>query len=444
MRSLVLALLGFFLATAAGAEPPIAFVAVNVLPMDGERILANQIVLVRDRKIEAIGPNLAIPQGALVIDGHGTAYLSPGLADMHVHAETPSDFAVYLANGVTSVLNMGGASARLVDVVAPRANKGEIPAPHVYVSFMVDGSPRYSNFVVKNAAEARALVRLAKSNGYDFIKVYNDLSAECFLALVDEGRKRGIAVIGHGVTAVGLEKQLDAGQIMVAHTEEFLYSTFGYPDRGQPTEAQIPAAIAFLKRDHAFVTADLITYATIARQWGKPEIVKQFLDRPELRYISPDRRLGWIRSDYAARTTDISGNVALLRTLTKAMSDAGVPLITGTDSPSIAGLLPGYSLHDDLDILEAAGLSRFQVLSAATRTPGEFIKKAIKGAEPFGTVAPGNRADLILTAGNPLDGLATLRQPLGVMGNGHWYARADLDALLAKVADSYDQASAHH
>ncbi len=82
----------------------------------------------------------------------------------------------------------------------------------------------------KTPEEARAIVGLAKTNHYDFIKVYNDLSPECFQALVEEGKRLGIMVIDHGVTSVGLEKQLDAGQIMVAHTEEFLYTTFGYPD----------------------------------------------------------------------------------------------------------------------------------------------------------------------------------------------------------------------
>ena len=101
---------------------------------------------------------------------------------------------------------------------------------------------------------------------------------------------------------------------------------------------------------------------------------------------------------------------------------------TGTDAPTIPGLVPGFSLHDDLHALEQAGLTRYQVLCAATRTPGEFIRRSLPDADAFGTVVPGNRADLVLSATNPLDDLSTLRKPLGVMANGNWYAKSDLQA----------------
>jgi hypothetical protein len=362
---------------------------------------------------------------------------------MHVHSETRDDMAVYLANGVTTVLNMGGARNSFVSTLVPQLNSGALPSPHVYVGFLVDGSARYGNFVVKTPQEARALIGLLKTNGYDFIKVYNDLSPDCFYALVDEGRKQGLAVIGHGVTSVGLEKQLDAGQLMVAHTEEFLYTTFGYPDRGTPSVAEITRAIAFVKRNNAFVTADLNTYATIAQQWGRPKVVQAFLERPEARYLSPERRLAWRRADYAARAGDISANLAFLKVFTKVLSEAGIPLITGTDASSVPGVFPGFSLHDDLDALEAAGLTRYQVLRAATRGPGDMIARAFPSDQGFGEIAPGLRADLVLTQANPLEGLQTLRRPLGVMASGRWYGRDQLDGLLAGVAGAYDKASAH-
>jgi hypothetical protein len=411
--------------------------------MDAQRVLRDQTVLVEDGKVKAVGPGLPAPPGARIVDGRGTAYLSPGLADMHTHSDTRQDMAVYLAAGVTTVLNMGEASNGFVAQTRPALNRGEIPGPHVYVGFMVDGTPEYGEFIVKTPEQARALVGLAKTNGYDFIKVYNNLSPECFYALVEEGRKQGMAVVGHGVTRVGLEKQLDAGQVMVAHTEEFLYTTFGYPDRGLPDPAKIPAAIDFVKRDDAFVTADLNTYATIARQWGRPDVLQAFLDKPEVRYLSPVRRLAWRRSGYAKRKGNIDGNLEFLKRFTKDLSDAGVALITGTDAPAIPGLVPGFSLHDDLDALVGAGLTRYQALAAATRTPGEFIARTVPGAERFGVIAPGARADLLLSETNPVEDLSTLRKPLGVMADGRWYSRSDLEALLDQVAEAYDQASSH-
>jgi imidazolonepropionase-like amidohydrolase len=120
------------------------------------------------------------------------------------------------------------------------------------------------------------------------------------------------------------------------------------------------------------------------------------------------------------------------------MADAGVHLITGTDAPTIPGVIPGFSLHRDLHVLEQAGLTRYQVLSAATRVPGEFIRKAIPKSESVGTIAPGNRADLILSTGNPLDDLSTIEKPLGVMAHGVWYTASDLQSLLEEVAKKYE------
>jgi hypothetical protein len=420
------------------------FVHVNVVPMDTDHVLSNQSVLVEGGKIKAIATSIPLPAGTRLIDGHGTAFLVPGLADMHVHSDSPEDLAVFLANGVTTVLNMGEASSEFMDKTVPQVNNGEIPGPHVYAAFMVDGTPQYGHFVVKTPDEARWIVRLAKTNGYQFIKVYNNLSAECFYALVEEGRAQHLPIVGHGVTQVGLESQLDAGQMLVAHTEEFLYTVFTKPGMPMTDDAprldQIPAAIAFTKRDGAFITADLNTYATIAEQWGKPKVLDEFMRMPTVRYLAPAERIDWLSSGYVKRTGGIDAKLAFLRIFTKSLSGAGIPLVTGTDTPSIPGLVPGFSLHEDMQELRKAGLTNFQVLSAATRTPGEFIQKAVPNAEDFGTVRVGARADLILTKRNPLQELSTLADPSGVMVKGNWYSDAELKTLLQNVAAKYDEA----
>ena len=122
------------------------------------------------------------------------------------------------------------------------------------------------------------------------------------------------------------------------------------------------------------------------------------------------------------------------------LPSADVPLIVGTDAPTIPGLVSGFALHRDLAALEAAGLSRYQVLAAATRTPGAFIAATHPEVEHFGTVSVGQRADLLLVASNPLDGLATLQRPLGVMTAGRWHDAAALQALLGNVAARYEGA----
>jgi hypothetical protein len=124
-----------------------------------------------------------------------------------------------------------------------------------------------------------------------------------------------------------------------------------------------------------------------------------------------------------------------LRKLTLALSQAGVPLLAGTDTPG--NLIPGTSLDDDLDQLVLAGLTPFQAITAATRTPGEFIHKFVPGAQEFGTIAPGNVADLVLVAANPLEDVRNLREPLGVLVRGRWFDRQQLDVMIQAPVPGY-------
>ena len=420
-----------------------AFLHVNVVPMDRERVLSDQTVIIEGDRIVAMGSQLPVPTGAQVIDGHKTAYLSPGLADMHTHSETQDDLALYLAKGITTVLQMGDAHARFVDNIVPAVNRGAIPGPHVYTSFLVDGSTEYNGFVIKTPAEARAIVGLAKTNNYDFMKVYVGLSPEVFSALADEGRRLAMPLVGHGVTAVRLERQLAEGQVLIAHTEEFFYTFFTPPGMEEtdtpPDPSRIASAVALAKKYNTAVTADLVTYAAIAQQIGRPDVITSYLARPASSYLSPSVRLAWQRSSYLSKTAKLGPKLAFLRLLVKAMADAGVLMVAGTDAPGVPGMVPGFSLHDDLSELEASGLTRFQALSAATQAPGDFIKRT-KGGDPFGLVAPGYRADLVLSENNPLATLSTLRSPLGVMVQGRWRDAAALKALAEGVREGYRRA----
>ena len=430
-------------AAALGSEPPVLFEHVSVVPMDRDHILADRSVLVADGRIAAIGSIVAAPAGARIVDGHGL-YLVPGLADMHVHSANSRDMRVLLANGITTVLNMGGASSDFVDQVVPAINAGLRPGPHIYLALRVDGTPDYGQLVVTSPAQARAVVGLARTNGYDFIKVYNNLAPEVFEALVDEGRREGIPVVGHGVTRVGIERQLAAGQLMVAHLEEYLYTVFFPPNADvgtrAPDDAQIAAAVAFTRRAGAFVTADLGTYATIAGLWGHPEVIARAFRDPDFAYLDPMMRIAWRQSGYETRAGDLDQRLRFLGRFAKALLDGGVPLIAGTDTPTITGDYPGASLRSDLYALRAAGFTAFQALSTATRNPGAFIARAKPGSICFGIIAVGCRADLLLLRRNPLEDLHALEARAGVMVGGAWRSEAQVQALLAEVAQIYRDA----
>jgi hypothetical protein len=429
-------------AAVPGLARDTAFLHVNVVPMDRERVLRDQTVVVSDGRIVAIGRGLPAPDGALTVDGRGKLWLSPGLADMHVHSDTRDDLALYLGRGITTIANMGDARASFVGRTAPAAARGDIAGPQVFNAFVLDGSPQYGHFTVTTPAEARAAVGLAKTNGFRFIKVYNNLSAEVFAAAADEARRQGLPIVGHGVTSVGLASQIEQGQALVAHAEEFFYTFFTPPGVEQtdapPADGRMVEALALVRRHKVAVGADLATYGGIMRVIGRPEVVAGCLATGDS-LVSPADRLVWRRSSYLRKTADLRAKYAFLQRLVKMMADGGVELLSGSDAPTIPCLEPGVSLHDNLAELEKAGLTRFQALSTATRMPGAFIARTIGGPR-FGIVEAGARADLVLTEANPLDGLATLRRPVGVMVGGRWHDAAAISTMLKDVRAAY----AHH
>lgn len=408
--------------------PPVAFVDVSVVPMDAERVVEHQTVVVRDGKIAEVGAaaGVAVPEGALRVDGRGK-YLMPGLADMHVHVRTRGDLTLYVANGVTTVLDMGGPVGARLRAWRDSARAGTLLGPELLVSWFVDG-PGGRGGLVETPDEAREAVRRAKRDGYDVVKVYNSLSASQMEAIGDEAGRQGIAVVGHGVRSVGLRRGFALGQVMVAHAEEYIYTDF--LDAGEMTLPRFAAAASYTRQAGAYVTPNLSAYDAITRQWGNPAQVQAYLARPEVRYLDPFWREQWRLSDYARRPGSLGDRIDRLKRFTKVLSDSGVPLLLGTDSPGIPGLLPGWSILDDLRLMAEAGLTPYQALAAGTRTAGAFVARAVPDADPFGTVAPGRRADLLLLDADPLRSLDPVSRPAGVMVRGRWLPRAKIGELL--------------
>jgi cytosine/adenosine deaminase-related metal-dependent hydrolase len=425
--------LGAFALTMFGSST--AFINVNVVPMDSQRVLRHQTVVVEGDTIAAIGATRAVsvPDDAQKIDGAGSKYLLPGLADMHTHVEDPSDLVLYTANGVTTILQMG--SPTIMDMRRMRqiwAEQGLV-GPHVYASFLLDGPTARGAPYAATPDDAREMVRMAKRHGYEFIKLYNSLSREQFLAIADEARKQRLGVVGHGVRAVGLPEGLFLGQSMVAHAEEFYYTAF----QNREDEARIPLVVAETRRSGAYVTPNLSLFEAMTAQWGKPEQVVEYLADPRALAMSPGVRLMWMRDPRQRRSGDLTPALLFLRKLTKAMQEAGVPLLAGTDSPPIPGMYPGYSLHHDLRALRAAGLTNYQALVAATRAPGEFIVSQVPGAPRFGQLKVGMKADAVLVEGNPLDSLEVLERPVGVMTAGRWMTLQQLTEIVEAQKKTY-------
>ncbi|CAN5359190.1 amidohydrolase family protein [soil metagenome] len=410
----------------------IAFVHVNVITMESEHVLMDQTVLVHNSQIESIAPSSSneISTTYFQIDAKG-AYLMPGLSDMHTHIWYKDDLLPYVANGITTVLHMGGPSI-ILDFRKQALNK-EIISPSIFASGFVDG-PNSRGWYARTPQEGEEAVSEIKAGGWDFIKVYNSIPLDAYQALMAKAKTENMPVIGHGVRAPGMQGILTSGQAMIAHAEEYLYTYFN----NSTDESKIAEAVTITKKAGAYVTPNLCTYETIARQWGNPTELQRLLSLPEMKYVSPKWRDNfWMQFDFATRGGNINNQYAFLKKLTKAFSDGGVPLLLGTDTPYIIGQSNGYAIHDDLRNLMECGLTPYQALSIGTKNAGEFINKFISGSKSFGMIKQGYKADLILLQSNPLSNLNALKDRVGVMINGRWLSEKRLKEEMEKLAGSY-------
>lgn len=416
---------------------PTLFRNVSVVPMAAEEVLPGRDVLTDRGRIVAIGAtgSITLTAGAAIVDGQGM-FLLPGLTDMHVHlayddAEQEAMLALYAANGVTTVLNLQGMASHLT--LRARIRAGELFGPIVYTSGpYISNAPFYS----PGADEAEGAVRDHKAAGYDVIKIHGDFSRDAYRSVIRAAHRDGLKVIGHAPRNIGMEPLFEERQDALAHVEEYIYAHYRFGQAGSGVPSDVEASTRRIaERTRAAgvqVIANLTAYHGI---WKQAADVLPMLARPEMMYVPSSIRHNWEpeRNTYVRR---FGGSPApferwyrVLQALVAELDRAGVPLLAGSDAP-IPCVIPGFALHDELQDLVAAGLTPYRALRTATLNPSRFLG----GTEPFGTVAVGARADLVLVPRNPLDDITVLTRPAGVMLQGRWLDREALDARLDAVA----------
>ncbi len=433
----------------------VAFLHANVIPMDEERVLRDQTVVIAGGKITAVGPASAVkvPAGASRVDASGR-YLVPALCDMHVHLEgeawqmmqrpeervpanqIPFDRLLfpYVANGVTTVLVMSATPEEVP--LRQRIESGEMIGPRLILAPMIDGPkkawpPPISTWV-DSPEEAAAAVRRAHAIGYDKIKVYSFLSKESYDAIVSTARELKMDVIGHIPMALSVEYVLDAGQKLIAHSEEVAKHAGGHYEPEQIDEyAQTMVAHG------VWMTPTLATTRTILELLDDHDAV---LHRPEAVYASdPMQRSIWsfvteklyLPIPDRARTKLRDDFYKLQRPLTKAFHDKGGRMMAGSDT-ILPGLVPGFALHRELRELVAVGLTPYEALRTSTTNPYEFLGEGGRK----GTIAVGKESDLILVDGNPLEDVSAASKISGVLMRGRWMAKDEIDARMAAIATS--------
>ena len=172
--------------------------------------------------------------------------------------------------------------------------------------------------------------------------------------------------------------------------------------------------------------------------YGDPD-VDAVLNQPEMQYVSPRQRNGWrnqAQNRQRFSSDVISAHNQLRKDILKALSDAGAGLLMGTDSPQMFNV-PGFALHREIRVMAEAGLSNYQVLQSGTVNVARYASTELGRSGNFGTVAVGNRADLVLLSANPLDDLDNLTGRVGVMVKGHWISAQEIETGLAALAAKY-------
>lgn len=392
---------------------------VSVLTMEGDSMLRGQTLITRASEIAWLGPadQAPIPNGAQVIEGKGR-YLMPGLADMHVHANR-SDLPLFLANGVTTIREMNGAVWHVA--VRDSIRDGKLTGPRMLVaSTLLAGEEQpWRHELIESAEAAYAVAHRAEEIGFDYLKVYDELSADAYAALAEAANTVGLPLTGHIPSAVGLDGVLAVGQRSIEHAEQIMYATVGH----RPDPSRIPEIVAKLEGTGVRVAPTLASQQMLAI--ARTPAYDARLDRPEMRFVDPDI-MGWwtsLRAPEGAvpagpddpRRRRAEAFYGFLRDLTLALHEAGVPLLVGTDTPNPL-LVPGYSIHLELAALVDAGIPPLEVLRAATNGAARFA-----GAEhEWGVVRVGAAADLLLLDGDPLEDLSVLEAPVGVIVAGQW------------------------
>jgi hypothetical protein len=430
----------------------------------------DQAVVITGNRITAIGQasSLKIPSGAQVVDGGGR-YLIPGLWDMHVHSLVAGRpdyfFPLFIANGVTGVRDMGGnLPFDQIEKVRDEINSGKVVGPRygAVAGRILDGPGTRLNVAtpVTDPTQAREIVRTFKQGGADFIKVYNLLSRDVYLAIIDEAKKQKLPVAGHVPFELSAAEVSELGQKSIEHVNDVFISASTDEKQlrqelkekirsGQLSprfEMEIKLAAEYEAKRSKSLFARFVSNGT----WQCPTLVVRrpttFTDTSRLtsdvrmKYIGPMMRRNWEQTfaePFMSESSQDQRAVAFRKTLEAvgAMQRAGVEILAGSDAPN-PYVYPGFSLHDELALLVEAGLTPLQALRTATLNPAKYLGLS----DSSGTIEKGKLADLVLLDANPVDDIRNTQRIQAVVANGRYFPHDQLRGLFAEA----EAAAARH
>jgi imidazolonepropionase-like amidohydrolase len=399
---------------------------VTIVDVTNGRLQPRKTIVIEGKRIARIENASEATRAAATLDGTGM-FVIPGLWDMHIHAHFTNDTArfrstsevmlpLFIVNGVTGVRDLGSnleATLGVRDSVAAH----QLIGPRMLVSGpMIDGpTSRYAAAIkVATPDEARAAVRMLKERGVDLIKTQTLIPRDAFFAMADEATRLGIPFEGH------VPREITAMEAVNARLRSFEHM-IGVSDTST-------ALIAELGRRKVWQCPTVINSVGTAAD---------FMSDPGLPYWLRASVEGWRRTAVTRlEATDSAQRAFQERAgrrlgLIKRLHDAKVPFLAGTDAPAGYDLVPGTSIHRELQLFVRAGLTPLQALQTATLNPAMFFGKTAE----WGTVAPGKTADLVVLSRNPLVDIANTRSIVAVVADGRYYSARALDGLRLRIME---------
>ena len=438
-------LFAFYSCVAQNQTGEIVFRNVNVIPMDEEKVLKDQDVLIKDGIIKEIGNagKVKHAKDARIIEAKGK-YLIPGLAEMHAHVPPNDDIAamkevlsLFLNNGVTTIRGMLGHPKHLE--LRNMLQSGEMIGPRFYTS-----GPSFNGNSVKTPEAAVQMVKEQKLAGYDFLKLHPGLTKENFAAIAKTANEVNIPFAGHVSFDVGVWRAVEAGYASIDHLDGFVESLVPVIDTIKEQQAglfamfiakyadekRIPALMKVLKDKNIWV----VPTQALAERWFTPDKdADAFAKDPEMIYMKEETMKSWINSkknlmanpNYKA--DEIRKFIALRRKLIYECQQHGVGLLLGSDAPQVFDV-PGFSIHHELKYMVDAGLTPYQALYSGTANPAKYF--SLKNS---GMIKPGYISDLVLLDANPLENIENTKKIAGVMRGNHWFDKNIIVAELKKL-----------
>ncbi len=449
---------GFGLPSATVHAQVTAFTHVNVIPMDRERVLEDQTVIVQDGLVVAMGPTdlTPVPDGAARIDGRGK-YLIPGLAEMHAHIPPPESarlgltgaagrqwvedaLLLYAANGITTIRGMLGDPSHLM--LREQVEAGSPIGPHIWSS-----GPSVNGRSVETPDSASRTPAFQQQAGYDFIKIHPGLSLEAFDALDVAADEIGFTFSGHVPAAVGIERAIEAQYASVDHLDRYMEWLAGDPNADAQTSGFFGSSL--IDRVDTSRIAEIVRRTreagvwntptqTLMESWASPLSAEEMAQRhPEIQYVPQGMRqqwMDWKRQSSSGEPSQAQRNrfIEVRRALLRALQAEGAGILLGSDAPQVWNV-PGFSAHRELASYVAAGLTPFQALQTGTVNVARFFDVE----SDAGTVAVGKQADFVLLDGNPLEDIENTMRQSGVMLRGVWMPRTEIEERLLEIAARY-------